>query len=159
GLEHARLYRERARLAADEERGRIAREIHDGIAQSLYMLTLSLESCLELAGREGEDLRPRLTELLALSKQALWEVRHYIYDLQPMLSGDYSLTSRLQNQVREFRTISGLETALRIAGEEPPIPVAVRAALYRIVQEALANVFKHARAGCVEVAVRYTPAG
>ncbi len=157
GLDHARLVRERADLAAQEERGRLARDIHDGIAQSLFMLTLSLEACVELAGRQGEDLRPRLALLLALSKQALWEVRHSIHDLKPMLAGDASLTSVLESQVREFRTITGIDAELHVEGEEPPSPPAVRAALYRITQEALANVFKHARARRVRIAVHYSP--
>lgn len=150
------LQRRQEALIAQQERGRIAREIHDGIAQSLYMLSLNLETLAELAEREDASrLNERLSELVGLSKQTLWEVRHYIFDLKPLLDGQQSVVDTLRNQVREFRAVSGLAVELEVRGPEREVPLPVRAALYRIAQEALANVFKHAHATRVSIALEF----
>jgi signal transduction histidine kinase len=150
------LQRQQEALVAQQERSRIAREIHDGIAQSLYMLSLNLETVSELAERgDTPRLKARLEALVTLSKQALWEVRQYIYDLKPLLRGDQSLSAVLANQVREFGTVSGLRVDLQVRGPEGDAAGATRAALYRIAQEALANVFKHAQASQVWVTLAF----
>ena len=82
--ENVRLQREREELATQEERSRIAREIHDGIAQSIYMLSLNLEKAAEVASGD-QRLRERLGKLVGLAKETLLEVRHYIFDLKPPL--------------------------------------------------------------------------
>jgi signal transduction histidine kinase len=148
--ENVRLQKEREELAALEERSRIAREIHDGIAQSIYMLSLNLEKAADVAS-EDQKLGPRLKGLVALAKEALLEVRHYIFDLKPLLSGDAGLTSTIQGQIREFSTVSGLPVKLRVEGEEWRVPIAVGSSLYRIAQEALANVYRHADASAIDV--------
>ena len=76
-----------AELAALEERSRIAREIHDGVAQSIYMLSLQLETFADLTDKEQPETGERLRQLVALSKQSLLDVRHYVFDLKPFLSG------------------------------------------------------------------------
>jgi signal transduction histidine kinase len=156
GLRNAELTREKATLAAAEERARLAREIHDGVAQSLYMLTLNLDACVELSERV-DGLRPRLEQLLQLARQALWEVRHYIFDLKPLLGGDTPLAEVLRNPLREFESIANLPAELKSVGVEQPLPLRTRAAVYRALQEALANAFKHARASRVSVVLRWTP--
>ncbi len=143
--ENIRLQEEREELAAQQERGRIAREIHDGIGQSIYMLSLNLEAAAEAAGGEPA-LSERLGRLVALAKQTLLEVRHYIFDLKPLLEGEAGVAVVLQNQVREVATVSGLPIAMDVVGQERELPAAQSAALYRIVQEALANVYRHAQA-------------
>jgi signal transduction histidine kinase len=122
------------------------------------MLTLNLEACAELAER-GNGLRPRLEQLLGLARQALWEVRHYIFDLKPLLGGDAPLAEVLRNPLREFQTIAGLPAELRSEGTERPLTPRARAAVYRVLQEALANAFKHARASRVDVVLRWEGEG
>ena len=141
--------------AAQEERSRIAREIHDGIAQSIYMLNLNLETCAELAEREDDSLRQRLKELVPLAKQTLLETRHYIYDLKPVLSGEHGLVEICQNQLKEFQTVSGIPGRLRVHGGPREITMGVGAGLYRILQEALANILKHAEAVGVTVELTF----
>lgn len=158
GLRNARLMAEKQELAAVGERERLAREIHDGVAQSLYMLTLNLEACVELAEREN-GLRPRLEQLLGLARQALWEVRHYIFDLKPLLGDDAPLETLLRNPLREFQTIAQLPAELQSHGAERPLPPRARAAVYRVLQEALANAFKHAAASRVDVDLAWEPDG
>ena len=152
--ENVRLQREREELAAQEERSRIAREIHDGIAQSIYMLTLNLEKAAEVASNEP-GLARRLADLVGLAKEALLEVRYYIFDLKPLLSGDVGLSATIRSQVQEFSAVSGLPVQLAVEGEERPLPLALSTSLYRIAQEALANVYRHAEASNILVRLTY----
>jgi signal transduction histidine kinase len=142
---------QQAELAAVEERSRIAREIHDGIAQSIYMLNISLEACVELASQERNGLQEKLQSLVQISKQALLDTRHYIFDLKPLLDGSRSVTEMIEHQVQEFSTVTSIPTSFTVSGREIPLPLNVSAGLYRILQEGLANVFKHARASLVEI--------
>lgn len=151
GLRNIRLMARIAELAAESERGRIAREIHDGIAQMVYMLSLSLETAVDRVGRDPGEQRQRLKDLTALAKNALWEVRQYIFDLRPLLSGDEGLVGAVQGQVKEFQAVSDMPVEVRVTGTPVRLPVETSAALYRIVQEGLGNVFRHARAGRVDV--------
>ena len=155
GVRNIRLSERVAELAAEGERGRIAREIHDGIAQMVFMLTLSLETAIDRVGTDPEEQRRRLQDLTALAKNALWEVRQYIFDLRPLLAGDEGLVGAVQGQVKEFQAVSNLPVELAISGEPLPLPIATSAALYRIVQEGLGNIFRHARASHVEIALAF----
>jgi signal transduction histidine kinase len=164
GLVVQRLNEERrasAELAALEERTRLAREIHDGVAQRIFMLTLSLETCAELSLRDGnagadrEKLQQRLTDLMKTSKQALWEVRHYIFDLKPLLEGQSDLSGTVRGQIKEFEAISGIDVAFGVEGDEVPVPLAVRTAVFRIVQEGLANAYKHAQCSHIDVTLQF----
>ena len=142
---------QQAELAATEERSRIAREIHDGIAQSIYTLSLQLETCVELAARRSEDVKRRLEDLVGLSKETLLEVRHYIFDLKPYLAGEKGVASMLESQIREFGNVAGIPTSLDISGEQRQVPTPVATCLFRVTQEALANAFKHAQATSVKI--------
>jgi len=148
---------QQAELAAVEERSRIAREIHDGIAQSIYMLSLHLETAADLARQQREDLKERLDGLVSLSKETLLEVRHYIFDLKPYLEGEKGVASMVENQVREFSMVSGVPTILETRGEERQVAVPVATCLYRVTQESLANTFKHAHASEVKVLLEFVP--
>jgi signal transduction histidine kinase len=190
-LDNIRLTEQTIELAATAERGRIAREIHDGVAQLVYMLSLNVETCAAQAHRIAEasdedaelvtPLASRLDTLVSISKQALWETRSYMFTLKPflaerlnggnghgrsLLGEDMSLSQMLTNQVREFQTISGLPTDLTVEGSEELLPpdtlrsqryAQVGAALFRIVQEALTNAYKHAQATQLWVRLVYTP--
>ncbi|OGO51554.1 MAG: hypothetical protein A2148_01385 [Chloroflexi bacterium RBG_16_68_14] len=151
--ENLRLQQEREQLAAEQERTRIAREIHDGIGQSIYMLSLNLEAAAEAAGGQPA-MSERLQRLVLLAKQILLEVRHYIFDLKPLLDGEAGVASALRSQVREFSAVAGLPVSVEVTGEERKLSVARGAALYRIAQEALANVYRHAQAreACLRLA-------
>ncbi len=152
--ENVRLQKEREELAALEERSRIAREIHDGIAQSIYMLTLNLEKAADVAA-DDQRLGERLGRLVGLAKETLLEVRHYIFDLKPLLSGEAGLSATIRSQIREFGTVSGLKVGIEVEGEERQVPLSVGSSLYRIAQEALANVYRHADASEVNVFVAF----
>jgi signal transduction histidine kinase len=152
--ENVRLQREREELVAQEERSRVAREIHDGIAQSIYMLSLNLEKAADVAG-DDQKLGQRLKGLVSLAKETLLEVRHYIFDLKPLLTGDAGLTSTIQGQIREFSAVSGLPVELKVEGDERKVTISVGSCLYRIAQEALANVYRHAGASAIDVRLAF----
>jgi signal transduction histidine kinase len=156
GLTKITLSRQKEELAAQEERSRIAREIHDGIAQSIYMLSLNLEKAAEVA-RDDAKLGQRLGGLVGLAKEALLEVRHYIFDLKPLLAGDAGLAGTIRAQMREFSAVSGLPVDLKVDGDDRTVPPAVGSSLYRITQEALANVFRHAEANSIEARLAFNP--
>ena len=155
GVRNIRLTARVAELAAEGERGRIAREIHDGIAQMVYMLSLSLETAIDRVGGDPTEQRQRLKDLTALAKHALWEVRQYIFDLRPLLSGDEGLVGAVQGQIKEFQAVSDLPVELFVSGEPARLPVETSAALYRIVQEGLGNIFRHAQASKVGIELAF----
>jgi signal transduction histidine kinase len=175
-IENVRLTEQAADLATAAERGRIAREIHDGIAQLIYMLSLNSETCAALLQRiadtsaeESFMLAPvaeRLDKLVTISKQALWETRHYMFTLKPLISGTTTLTQMLTNQLHEFEAISGLPAHLEVEGIEVSPngdqrrtrkTAQVGTAIFRITQEALTNAYKHAEATYVTVHLHYLP--
>ncbi len=144
-----------AELKAAQDRLQIRRDIHDGIAQSLYALNMNLESAAKDAAKVDEQLSTRLDRLVPLSKQALLEARHYMNDLKPMLLGDGTLAKSIRNLASEFESVAGIPVDLRISGEELEVSVEASAQLLRILQEALSNVLKHAEATSVTVSVDY----
>jgi signal transduction histidine kinase len=156
GVRNLRLSARVGELAAEGERTRIAREIHDGIAQMVFMLTLSLETAADRVGSDPDEQRQRLRDLTALAKNALWEVRQYIFDLRPLLSGDEGLVGAVQGQVKEFKAVSELPVELTVTGTPVPLPLATSAELYRIVQEGLGNIFRHAQASSVQIALDFS---
>ncbi len=151
GVRNIRLTERIGELAAEGERTRIAREIHDGIAQMVYMLSLSLETAVDRVGSDPDEQRRRLTDLTALAKNALWEVRQYIFDLRPLLSGQEGLVGAVQGQVKEFQAVSELPVELCITGTPEHLPIDTSASMYRIVQEGLGNIFRHAQATQVRI--------
>lgn len=155
GLHNAVLAQRATESAAQEERARIAREIHDGVAQSIFILGLQLETSAEVAEQNPKDLPARLKQLIALSRETLLEIRHYIFDLKPYLAGQKSVAEMLTNQVAEFSAVTGLEANVDTEGEERPLSVAGATALYRVTQESLANVLKHASASRVSLTLSY----
>ena len=115
----------------------------------VFMLTLSTETAIDRVGGDPKKQQRRLQDLTALAKNALWEVRQYIFDLRPLLAGDEGLVGAVRGQVKEFRAVSTCPSKLAVSGEPLPLPIATSAALYRIVQEGLGNIFRHAHASHV----------
>jgi signal transduction histidine kinase len=108
----------------------------------------------------------RLDKLVSISKQALWETRHYMFTLKPLISGTTTLTQMLTNQLHEFEAISGLPAHLEVEGIEispngdqrrTRKTAQVGTAIFRITQEALTNAYKHAEATQVTVHLHYQP--
>lgn len=141
----------------EEERMRIARDMHDGPAQSLANLVLMAEVLERLIERDPKLVAAELAEFKRGVRDALEETRRLIFDLRPMTLDDLGLVPTLRRLVQEFAEKTGIATRLHVVGEERRLPGNYEAALFRIVQEALTNVRKHARASNAEVTLTIQP--
>ncbi len=152
-IENARLAEQAQKLAVMEERQRLARELHDAVTQTLFSASLIAEAVPDLWERDQEEGRALLAELRQLSRGALAEMRSLLLELRPAAVVEANLRDLLR-QLGEAvvgRTGSQVTVAVDDLG---PLPEEVHVALYRIAQEALNNVVKHAQAGRVEVVLR-----
>lgn len=152
-IERARLAGERAGLTRAEERSRIAREIHDTLAQDLTAIALHLEGALPHLERDPALARERLQRALALTRSGLEEARRAVLDLRSAPPGGRPLAEALAALGRGFTSESGIPVNLR-TGVAAGIPLRVEAELYQVAKEALANVRKHA--GAHEVTIKLT---
>jgi signal transduction histidine kinase len=137
----------------EEERRHIARELHDETAQSLASLLLGLSALQEV--RSTKAARAQARELHQITTRALAEVRRLAWGLRPSVLDDLGLVTAIERYTEEFARTRGIAVSLETSGlEQPRMPVAVETALFRIVQEALSNVARHAGARTVRVAIR-----
>jgi signal transduction histidine kinase len=150
-IETARLYEREQQLAVLQERNRLARDLHDSVTQSLYGVTLFAEVSNQLV-RSGDldKAAENLVELKGMALDALAEMRLLIYELRPSIFEQEGLAAALQARLDAVEGRVGLETNLSIAGQIS-LPSHVEESLYRITQEALNNVLKHANAHTVRV--------
>ncbi|MBI4271456.1 MAG: HAMP domain-containing protein [Candidatus Rokubacteria bacterium] len=135
--------------AQEEERRRIARELHDETGQSLTSLALGLASITQ--SRDLDAVHARAGELRALAVRTLDEVHNLSRGLRPSILDDLGLVPALERHLEEYETTRGLTVDLHARGLERRLPGPVEIAVYRIVQEALTNVAKHAEARAVSV--------
>ncbi|HEY8341541.1 MAG TPA: histidine kinase [Calditerricola sp.] len=142
--------------AQEEERKRVAREIHDGPAQILANVVLRADMVdRRIAKREYEAARRELQEVKNLVRESLIDVRRIIFDLRPMSLDDLGLIPTLRKYLSTLEERHGLPVRLRVEGVERRLDLAVEVALFRLIQESLNNVVKHAAATRVEVAVHF----
>lgn len=139
--------------AQEEERRRLAREIHDGPAQLLANISFRLEACERLLAQDPARARAELADLRTLARQGLHEVRAIIFDLRPLALDELGLLPALRGLVAAFGERTGLRVEFEAEGRQHQVPPAVRVAAFRFVQEALNNVWKHAGADTVRVTV------
>ena len=158
-VERARLADRSARLGAAEERNRLAREIHDTLAQGLTAAALQLESADALMGAGSNPGRAHDSVLRALSltKTNLEEARRSVLDLRAAPLEGRPLSEALKVLVGRWERETGIPARIRSVNGGRPLPPRVEAALYRICQEALANVARHARASRATVRLVATP--
>lgn len=143
-IERARLAEESAALARADERTRLAREIHDTLAQGLVALTLQIETALRSVGRDPDRVRERLEKALDTARANLDEARRSVTDLRGATRGK-PLPRALASMAREFTADSGIPVAFETSGACALDPAA-EGELFRIAQQALANVRQHAHA-------------
>lgn len=150
-LENTRLYREIERVAVLEERDRLAREMHDGLAQTLTFAHMKVEAIrLRLPQAGPADLETWLIDVQEALQGAYAEVRRALLNLKQRAAG--GVVGYLADYLQEFGRTHNLEVEARLPDAEPPVPPAAEVQVIRIVQEALANVYKHAQARRVTVA-------
>ncbi len=155
-LENARLRQQVEQVAVQEERGRLARELHDSVTQSLYSLTLLAEGRRRLinSGRT-EGIDEALQELSQLGQQALKEMRLLVHELRPPLLEQEGLLGALHQRLNAVEKRAGIDVRLT-TDTLIDLPPSVEEGLYRIAQEALNNALKHAAATAITIILRNT---
>lgn len=147
----SRALSQRLLTLQEEERQRIARELHDGVGQALTALQIALE----LAGRQPEAATTHLASARALAEESLAEIRAAVFALRPAgLDGEGGLEAALRGCVERFELGSRTPASFRCEGSLANVPEDAALALLRILQEALTNVSRHAGASEVGVLVR-----
>ena len=155
-VERARLAEEGTRLARAEERTRIAREIHDTLAQGLTAIGLDIEGALRHLESDPARARPRLERALTTARESLEEARRSVLDLRAAPPAGRPLAEALAALGRAFTSETGVPASVRAEGNAA-LPPRVEGELYRIAQEALANVRRHAQATRVEIVFPASP--
>lgn len=143
--------------AQEEERKRVAREIHDGPAQSMANVVLRMEFCEKLMDMEPGKVRGELKEIKEIVRNNLQDVRKIIFDLRPMALDDLGLLPALKRYIQDFREKNDIDTEMTFYGRESRLEPTLEIALFRLMQEALNNVVKHARASSVRVNMEMKP--
>ena len=150
-IENARLYGESQDTAILAERNRMAREIHDTLAQGFTGIILQLEAAEQVLEEDGALARTHMDRAQKLARQSLNEARRSVWALRPQELEHEPLTAAMRRQLAIFEQDTGVKTGLKAPEAEPPLSADIENALLRILQEALTNVKKHARAGRLEV--------
>jgi signal transduction histidine kinase len=152
-IETARLYEREEQLAVMQERNRLARDLHDSVTQSLYGITLYAEVATQLLKTgEMDKAGMNLQELKGMALDALAEMRLLIYELRPSAFEQEGLAAAIRIRLDSVEGRVGLETNFVVEGEVV-LPGPVEEGLYRIAQEALNNILKHASAKTVTISL------
>jgi signal transduction histidine kinase/putative methionine-R-sulfoxide reductase with GAF domain/predicted hydrocarbon binding protein len=156
-IENARLHEQAERSAVVEERNRLARELHDAVTQTLFSASLIADVLPRLWDKNPDEGRRRLEELGELTRGALAEMRAMLLELRPSALAQYSLADLLRQLAEAHAGRARLPVDVSIHGQEQTLPEETQSALYRIAQESLNNVAKHAGPCQVVVALSYEP--
>jgi signal transduction histidine kinase len=146
------------RLAAEQERNRIARDIHDTLAQSLFGMVFSLDACIKMLPQQGELVQQELIELRQLADQVRHEIRRYILDTWPSELTWEQFKADLDKYVTHFAPAHTFAIDFTINGNFDRLPSVIRRSLYRVSQEALANAAHHAGVDSARLTVHVEPA-
>jgi signal transduction histidine kinase len=144
------------RRKAVEERLRIARELHDSLTHSISVIQVQAGVAVHLARKRGEEVPPALLAIEEAGADASRELRETLGVLRTQDDSDGSGLGHLDGLVARARA-AGLPVTVTVTGQERPLPADVDQAAYRIVQEALTNVGRHAGGACACVQLRYAP--
>jgi signal transduction histidine kinase len=146
-----RQSRERIVTAREEERRRIRRDLHDGLGPALASLSLQVEIARDLITTDPARSSVLLDDVLAQTQESLLDIRRLVYDLRPPALDDLGLVGAIRAQVATWEQ-GGLTVVLDLP-ELPPLSAALEVAIFRIVQEALTNVVRHANATHATIAI------
>jgi len=155
--ENLRAYASLAILAQEEERKRVARELHDETAQALASLGMDIDSLAKTKGLSSREVSKRLEEMRDRASDILREVRSLSQALRPSMLEDLGLLSSLQGLANDLADQRGISVRFEVQGTPRRLSPDVELALFRIVQEALSNVGKHAKATEARLEVEFSP--
>jgi two-component system sensor histidine kinase DegS len=146
-----RLYVKETGTAVTEERTRIACEIHDGLVQSLAGVNFKLDLCQQLVRKDPKASLVTLKESKAQLKLAIQEARQVIFNLRPLHYDKMELIPALTNYLKSYETQARIKARFTVTGDEQILFPRTKIFLFRIIQEALSNVQKHAKASRVSI--------
>ncbi|GLI00817.1 histidine kinase [Phytohabitans aurantiacus] len=151
---HAQLLTQAREAGVLDERQRMAREIHDTLAQGLAGIITQVQAA-QRVWPEPARARPHVDRALALAKESLTEARRSVQALQPRELEEARLPDAVADLARRWSNETGVEPSVEITGEPVPLSPAIEVALFRVAQEALTNVAKHASAARVGLTLSY----
>ncbi|MBI3978554.1 MAG: GAF domain-containing protein, partial [Chloroflexi bacterium] len=167
-IENARLYeevqqKEQARreliekliLAQEEERKRVARDLHDEVSQSLTALIIGLGRAEESLPPELQPVTDQLAQIRDLTAKVLEETRRLMVDLRPSLLDDLGLVPAIHWYAKTHLKEAGVEAGVEVVGSRRRLPPLVETALFRVIQEAISNIVKHAEAKRVWIRLEF----
>jgi signal transduction histidine kinase len=152
-MDNARLHEATARLAVMEERDRIGKDLHDGVIQSIYGVSLSLEDIPELMDVDRDEARARVDRAIDALHGTIRDLRGFIFGLRPELVDETDLVGLLVALTEQLRQNSLVEVNVQLPEARVTAPPHVRAELLQIAREALSNVARHSGASEVDVAL------
>ncbi len=154
-IENAQLAEQSRYVLLASERDRIAREMHDGVVQSLFAVSLGLEMCKKQIFRDPVAVSARLEELQDRVNLSMTELRRFIYDLRPMKLAELGLVSAVEFWLVEVTQGRPIRGRLVVDGTLPLLSPSEEACLYRIIKESVSNVVRHAGATQFDVTMSF----
>jgi|GEM_PF-1381857 len=149
--ERLRLEQKNKELAVVEERNRIARELHDSVSQSLFGISLNLNTLELIFQTQPKRAKALIAQVKEMVEEAQREMRLMIYELQPVILQEKGFFEALETLGELFQTRHGLEITCLLRGDETQLDHQTQLVLYRVIQEALHNIVKHAQATKAQV--------
>ncbi len=143
--------------AQEDERQRISQQIHDGPTQTMSNLILQAEVCERFVDKDPTEAKTELASLKTTIHHTLQEMRRFIFDVRPMILDDLGLVPTLRRYVQDFGERNSIQANLVVQGGEGRMPRHIEISIFRVIQEALTNVAKHAHAPHVRVALEIEP--
>ena len=154
-IANARAYNHAQELAVVEERQRLARELHDAVSQTLFSASVIADSLTKSDFANTEHLRTGLNKLAQFNRGALAEMRSLLVELRPQSIVSTPLGDLVKGLCDSWRGRSNFDVDFKITGESKLLPPNVQLNLYRLVQEILNNIYKHAGASIVNIELRH----
>jgi len=153
---HLRSLTNKLTEVQESERRQLARELHDELGQALTAIRMDLAAIEKaLPDRAAPHLLERLQEATQLTDQTLEQVREMSLDLRPPMLDDLGLAPTIRWHLKRYQNRTKIATSLTILGEERRLPMSIETAFYRVLQEALTNVARHANADSVHLTLHY----
>lgn len=153
-VRNARNYEQAVKLAMIEDRQRLARDLHDAVSQTLFSASVVAETTLRGWARSPEKVQPKLEQLNRLTRGALAEMRTLLLELRPSALEETPLNELVRQLAEAFTGRSQGTIGVEVYNEGD-LPARVKVEVYRILQEALNNISKHARADRVRITITY----
>jgi signal transduction histidine kinase len=152
-IENARLYRETRDIAVLEERNRLAREIHDTLAQGFTGIVLQLEAAEQALENDASHAQEHIDKARRLARESLNEARRSVWALRPKALEQDSLITTMRQLMDELSRDTDVTPEFSISGKEYALPADIEDAILRIFQESLTNIKKHAGASKLKAAL------